>query len=313
MKPDLTLRVLPGPYVVCRLPAGSALPPQVWEGDFVSVTRTPDEVSVVCPAAVELPQARREGNWRVLRVAGQLDFSLVGVLARLTRFLANAGVSVFALSTFDTDYLLVREADLRRALTALRRGGYRLEGDVPQPVDAAAPRQHRTRVRRKELAVYDAAWIVDFLHKAEFGVLAFCGEGQPFTVARNFVYDRAQHCLYLHGARQGLTFSLVGDGAPAAFNVSRAGRLIAAQQASGMDTEYAGVVLFGRIAAVDGAEEAEHGLRLLLEKYFPRLRYGEDYTPVTAYDLKRTAVLRLDIEEWSGKEKRKADDSPGAR
>ncbi len=301
---EVRLRVLEGAFAVCQLPPGAEIPPQVWDGGLVSVTRTPEEISIVCPAGVEIPQARCEGNWRALRVAGQLDFSLVGILARLTRFLANAGVSVFAISTFDTDYLLVRERDLRRALTALRRGGYRLEGDAPAPKDESAPRGPFVEVRRKELAVYDAAWMVDFLHKAAFGVLAFCGEGQPFTVARNFVYDAERHCIYLHGARQGLTFSLVGGGAPATFNVSRAGRLIAGKAAADMDTEYAGVVLFGPIAVVERPEEAEHGLRLLLGKYFPHLRYGADYTPITDHDLKRTAVLRLDIEAWSGKEKR---------
>ena len=170
----------------------------------------------------------------------------------------------------------------------------------------------RTKIRRKELAVYDIAWMKGFLRQSEFGVLAFCDGGQPYTVTRNFVYDAAAHCIYLHGARQGRTFSLLHEGASVTFNVSRAGRLLPGDAASKVDTEYAGVILFGDIFLVENPEEAERALRLLLEKYFPHLPYGEAYEGITAYDLKRTAVLRLDIESWSGKEKRAEEAYPGA-
>ena len=171
----------------------------------------------------------------------------------------------------------------------------------------------RTKIRRKDLAVYDSAWITDFLHHAEFGVLALCENGQPVTVTRNFVYDEANHAIYLHGARQGHTYSLIQEGVVAAnFNVSRAGRLLPAKAASKVDTEYASVVIFGKISLVESKDEASRALRLLLKKYFPHLRYGEDYEGITPYDLKITAVLRLDIEAWSGKEKRGAEDHPGA-
>jgi hypothetical protein len=119
---ELTLIVLPGTYAVCRLPADAAFPD--WAvGDLVSVTQTVEELSVVCREDAVPEGVRCERGWRCLRVDGALDFSLVGVLASLLVPLAEAGVSVFALSTFDTDYLLVRDGDLARATRALEAAG----------------------------------------------------------------------------------------------------------------------------------------------------------------------------------------------
>jgi hypothetical protein len=124
----LTLVVLPGTFAVCRLGAGAAPPDWASAGSFFSATRTADELSVVCPEGVVPEGTRCERGWRCLRVAGTLDFSLVGVLASLTAPLAEAGVGVFAVSTFDTDYLLVRGADLGRSAEALRAAGHSVQG-----------------------------------------------------------------------------------------------------------------------------------------------------------------------------------------
>jgi hypothetical protein len=125
MPSSLTLLALPGLYAVCRLPPDASWP--IWaKGDFVTVSRTPDELSVVCPAGCVPTEVRCENDWRCLRVAGVIDFSIVGVLASLTAPLADAGVSVFAVSTFDTDHLLVKNVDFERACTALRLHGHSL-------------------------------------------------------------------------------------------------------------------------------------------------------------------------------------------
>ena len=92
--------------------------------EFFSVTRTPDEISVVCPGSRVPADTTCERGWRALGLEGPLDFSLVGVLARITKVLAEAGVSVFAISTYDTDYVLVRDEQLELATTVLRRCGY---------------------------------------------------------------------------------------------------------------------------------------------------------------------------------------------
>jgi hypothetical protein len=120
----VNLLLLPGRYAVCRLPPDAPLPSWGVGREFSSATRTPDELSVVCWEETVPAGVRCERGWRCLRVAGTLDFSLVGVLASLTAPLAAAGVSVFALSTFDTDYLFVREADLPRTRAALGGHGH---------------------------------------------------------------------------------------------------------------------------------------------------------------------------------------------
>lgn len=119
-----TLDVLPGEFAVCRLAADAPVPAWATGGPFVSVTRTADELSVVCPAAGVPTGARHEPGWRCLRLAGPIPFTEVGVLAALLAPLATAGVGVFAVSTFDTDYILVKAADLGRATDALRGADY---------------------------------------------------------------------------------------------------------------------------------------------------------------------------------------------
>jgi len=130
---QLTLQELPGIFAVCRLGPDATVPAWAWQGPLVSVTRTMDELSIVCAEATVPPDGVQvERGWRAFRVAGRLDFALVGILARLTAPLAEAGVSVFALSTFDTDYLLVRAADVDRAAEALRAAGHTVVR-VPTP------------------------------------------------------------------------------------------------------------------------------------------------------------------------------------
>jgi GNAT superfamily N-acetyltransferase len=112
IKPDhkLTIAPLDGAYAVCRLHADAPLPAWVAGRPFLSITRTADELSVVCSQEIVPERVRCERGWQCLLVAGTLHFSLVGVLASLLHPLADAGVSVFVVSTFDTDYLLVKQA-----------------------------------------------------------------------------------------------------------------------------------------------------------------------------------------------------------
>ncbi len=129
-RPTLNLTVLPGKYAVCRLPAMAPLPAAGTTDRFFSVTRTRDELSVVC-AEEEIPAgATAERGWRGLRVEGPLSFQLTGVLASLADPLAQAKISIFAISTFDTDYLFVRGVDLEPALACLRLAGHRVRGDA---------------------------------------------------------------------------------------------------------------------------------------------------------------------------------------
>ena len=97
-------------------------------GEFVFAGKTDEENSLVCPTG-EVPEnaTEREDGWRAFRVAGALDFSLTGVLAGLSKALAEAGVGIFAVSTYDTDYILVKGDNLPRALAALRAAGHEIE------------------------------------------------------------------------------------------------------------------------------------------------------------------------------------------
>ena len=123
----LHLAILPWVLAVCRLDADSSLPDWAPTDTFLSITRTSDELSVVCLQEVVPPEVRCKKGWRCLRVEGPLEFSEVGILASLTAVLAATDVSLFAISTFDTDYLLVGGGDLERAVNALRGAGHRVD------------------------------------------------------------------------------------------------------------------------------------------------------------------------------------------
>jgi hypothetical protein len=140
----LTLEILPGLLAVCRLSPGQGVPDWVLALPFWSLTRTEDELSVVVPEALASPAWRQESGFRALKVRGPLAFGLTGVLARLSVALAEAHVSLFALSTFDTDYLLVRDADLVRAVEALQRAGCEIAGGAVA-VDRGKPLSPRRR------------------------------------------------------------------------------------------------------------------------------------------------------------------------
>jgi hypothetical protein len=117
--------VVPGLWTVARLSPGAPVP--AWAAEargFVSVTRTEDELSVVCPEAAVPPGVRAETGWSLLKLIGPFPFEQVGVLASVASPLAGAGISLFTLSTFDTDYVLVKEARLGDAREALVSAGH---------------------------------------------------------------------------------------------------------------------------------------------------------------------------------------------
>ena len=122
-----SLRVHPDVYCICRLAPDAAAPSWASADGFSSVTRTAEELSIVCREDGVPRDVQSSRGWRLLSVQGPLDLSVVGVLSALTGTLTRAGVSLFAVSTFDTDYLLVRETDLRRVVEALEAGGYSVQ------------------------------------------------------------------------------------------------------------------------------------------------------------------------------------------
>lgn len=123
-RPVLELLLVQAEYAVCRFAPNIQVPAWVMFGNVWSITRTADELSIVCDDTVVPNDVQSERGWRMLQVAGPLDFGLTGILASIATPLAAAGVSIFALSTFDTDYVLVRQHSVELAITALVEAGH---------------------------------------------------------------------------------------------------------------------------------------------------------------------------------------------
>lgn len=120
----LQLTVMPGRFAVCRLNTNDSVPAWAHGHGFTSITRTPHELSVVCEEDRVPADVRCERGYSALAVKGPLAPEMVGVLVSLAMPLAEAGVPILAIGTFDTDYVLVRSADRERATSALRAAGH---------------------------------------------------------------------------------------------------------------------------------------------------------------------------------------------
>jgi hypothetical protein len=120
-KRQLTFKILKEAFTIHRFPPDHPVPVQLGSGRFYSICKTDEELSIVCDSNIAIDSPAHEKQWSCLKVAGPLDFSLTGILADISGTLANAGISIFAISTFDTDYILVKTRHLtsaRRCLTA---------------------------------------------------------------------------------------------------------------------------------------------------------------------------------------------------
>lgn len=125
---QLTLSILDGEYGICRLAPDADIPSWVPTTGLVSTTRTAEELSLVCEDIFLPADVRAERGFRVLKIEGPLDFSLTGILLAVAGPLAEAEISIFALSTFDTDYVLVPSAGLEKAVAVLGAAGHRIRG-----------------------------------------------------------------------------------------------------------------------------------------------------------------------------------------
>ena len=131
MAQPLTLDLLKGEWSIARLPAAEPVPDWAWSEVFSSVSRTSDELSIIAPSPQVPSSVKSEGGFRVLAVRGPLAFDAKGILADLAGAIAAADVSLLALSTFDTDILLVRQQDLAAVATALSSRGHNVALDIP--------------------------------------------------------------------------------------------------------------------------------------------------------------------------------------
>lgn len=121
---SVEFKVLENLFTVHRFPQDHEIPKQTYESDFYSISKTENELSIVCNASIQLYSERSETGWSCISVLGTLDFCLTGILADISAVLAKAEVSIFAISTFDTDYILVKSDNLSVASEALQKAGY---------------------------------------------------------------------------------------------------------------------------------------------------------------------------------------------
>jgi len=122
----LTLKLLEDSFSIHSLAPNSKIPEQVFSAPIYFIAKTYDEISIVIPDAYEIASDEVEPDWRALEVVGPLGFSLTGILSKISTVLANNEISIFAISTFDTDYILVKNNMISNAIEALRDSDYEI-------------------------------------------------------------------------------------------------------------------------------------------------------------------------------------------
>ncbi|GFP75321.1 ACT domain-containing protein [Clostridium fungisolvens] len=124
----LTMRLLRDKYGVCRLDKNEIIPSWAQNGEFFSITKTADELSIVCDEDNIPDNIKCEKDWNILKIEGPLDFSLIGILSSISSILADKGISIFAVSTYDTDYILIKNKDIDKAVKSLIEERYEILG-----------------------------------------------------------------------------------------------------------------------------------------------------------------------------------------
>ena len=122
----LKIRLLKGTYAVCQIKDTENILNCFDEKEFFSITKTEDEISIVMLQDKISSDVKVEKDWRILKVEGTLDFSLIGILAKISEILAKNFISIFVISTFNTDYILVKEEKIEKAMTVLSKEGYEI-------------------------------------------------------------------------------------------------------------------------------------------------------------------------------------------
>ncbi|KZN66595.1 amino acid-binding protein [Pseudoalteromonas luteoviolacea CPMOR-1] len=119
-----TLQILQQDFTIHSLDNDAEIPANVLQSDIFFIAKTTEELSIVCPSDIKLESFAAEPYWRAIEIIGPLGFSLTGIMSNISGVLASANVSIFSISTYDTDYILVKEQQLNNAIQALRKDGY---------------------------------------------------------------------------------------------------------------------------------------------------------------------------------------------
>ena len=114
-------------FIIHKLSPDVSIPEEILKSNYYSVSKTENELSVACSEFIEVQSLQSSKGWKCIKVKGPLDFNLTGIFAGISDILAQVNISIFAISTFDTDYILVRSQDLSSARTKLRKAGYKFE------------------------------------------------------------------------------------------------------------------------------------------------------------------------------------------
>jgi hypothetical protein len=123
----IVLSILEETYIIHKLDQSTNLPEELIECEFYSLSNSQEEISLVCPEQILIQSENSSPNWKCLKVAGPLDLNLTGILAGLSDTLSKAKISIFAISTFETDYVLIQKQVLETAKSALKSAGYKFE------------------------------------------------------------------------------------------------------------------------------------------------------------------------------------------
>ena len=121
---QLPFIVIDGVFSLCRLAPGDAIPSWALPSSFYTISKTSDELSVVCESLYVPAEVKQDGNWRLLKIASVLNLSLTGITAKFSTTLANADINLCVIATYETDYILVKQEKLQPAITALQHAGF---------------------------------------------------------------------------------------------------------------------------------------------------------------------------------------------
>lgn len=125
--PNIALTVLADTFTIHKLAPDASIPVKILNCDFYSVSKTPEELSLVCPEQIDVNSEQISQDWKCIKVKGPLDFNLTGILSGISDILAHANISIMAVSTFNTDYILVRKQALDEAISVLMQAGYKFD------------------------------------------------------------------------------------------------------------------------------------------------------------------------------------------
>ena len=124
---NLVLSMLSETFTIHKLSPDASTPEEILKSNYYSISKTENELSLVCSEVIKVQSLQSSKGWKCIKVKGPLDLNLTGILAGISDILAQANISIFAISTFDTDYILVRSKDLPSARIKLKKGGYKFE------------------------------------------------------------------------------------------------------------------------------------------------------------------------------------------